>query len=133
VAYEREIEVRWRDLDGLRHVNNAVYSTYLEIGRDAFFEKVLPEAAPWDYVLVRLAIDFRRELRLEDRRVVASCRVERVGRSSITLHEEIRTTSGELAAECETVVVARDPESGQPRPLIDAERTALERARDAGV
>jgi len=130
VAYEREIEVRWRDLDGLRHVNNAVYATYLEIGRDAFFEKVLPEAAPWDYVLVRLAIDFRRELRFEDRRVVASCRVERVGRSSITLHEEIRTTSGELAAECETVVVARDPESGQPRPLTEAERTVLERTRD---
>ena len=34
--------------------------------------------------------------------------------------------SGELAAECETVVVARDSETGRPRPLTDAERAALE-------
>ena len=128
MGHEREVEIRWRDLDGLRHVNNAVYATYLEIGRDAFFEEVLPEAKPWDYVLVRLALDFRRELRFEDRRVVVSCAVERVGRSSITLREEIRTSSGELAAECETVVVARDSESGRPRPLTDAERTVLEGA-----
>jgi acyl-CoA thioester hydrolase len=124
----REVEIRWRDLDGLQHVNNAVYATYLEIGRDDFFEHVLPEAKPWDYVLVRLALDFRRELRFEDRRVIVSCVVERVGRSSITLREEIRTTSGDLAAECETVVVARDSETGRPRPLTDAEREALERS-----
>ena len=128
MGHEKQIEIRWRDLDGLRHVNNAVYATYLEIGRDAFFEEVLPEAKPWDYVLVRLALDFRRELRFEDGRVVVSCAVERVGRSSITLREEIRTSSGELAAECETVVVARDSESGRPRPLTDAERTVLEGA-----
>jgi len=128
MGHEREVEIRWRDLDGLRHVNNAVYATYLEIGRDAFFEEVLPDAKPWDYVLVRLALDFRRELRFEDGRVVVSCAVERVGRSSITLREEIRTSSGELAAECETVVVARDSESGRPRPLTDAERTVLEGA-----
>ena len=128
MADEKQIEIRWRDLDGLRHVNNAVYATYLEIGRDAFFERVLPEAKPWDYVLVRLALDFRRELRFEDGRVVVSCAVERLGSSSITLREEIRTSSGEIAAECETVVVARDPETGRPRPLTDAERSALESA-----
>ena len=127
MAHEKQIEIRWRDLDGLQHVNNAVYATYLEIGRDDFFERVLPEAKPWDYVLVRLAIDFRRELRFEDRHVLVSCAVARVGRSSIALREEIRTSSGEFAAECETVVVARDPESGRPRPLTDAEREALER------
>ena len=130
MSHEKHLEIRWRDLDGLRHVNNAVYATYLEVGRDDFIERVLPDAKPWDYVLVRLAIDFRRELRFEDRRVVVSCTVDRVGRSSITLREEIRTLSGEVCAECETVVVARDPESGRPRPLTDAERSALERASD---
>jgi acyl-CoA thioester hydrolase len=126
--YEKEIAIRWRDLDGLRHVNNAVYATYLEEARDALFEQVLPGTTFWDYVLVRVAIDFRRELRLEDERVVVSCRVERVGRSSITLREEIRTASGELAAESEAVIVARDPESGRSRPLTGAERDALDQA-----
>jgi acyl-CoA thioester hydrolase len=129
VRYEKEIAIRWRDLDGLRHVNNAVYATYLEEARDALFEAVLPGTTFWDYVLVRVAIDFRRELRLEDRQIVVSSAVHRVGRSSITLREEIRTAAGGLAAESEAVVVARDPETGRSRPLRDDERAALERSR----
>jgi len=129
--HEKEIAIRWRDLDGLRHVNNAVYATYLEEARDALFEHVLPDATFLDYVLVRVAIDFRRELRLEDRCVVVSCAVERVGRASVTLREEIRTAAGELAAESEAVIVARDRESGRSRPLTGDERLALERSRDS--
>ena len=129
--HEKEIPIRWRDLDGLRHVNNAVYATYLEEGRDALFQHVLPGATFMDYVLVRVAIDFRQELRLEDERVVISCAVHELGRSSVTLREQIRTVAGELAAESEAVVVARDPETGASRPLTDAERAALEQSRDS--
>lgn len=128
--HEKQIEIRWRDVDALRHVNNAVYATYLEECRDGLVERVLGDDAPWDYVLARVAIDFRRELRLEDGHVVVSCRIARVGRSSLTLREEIRTVAGELAAEAEAVIVARDRESGRSRPLGDDERAAVERARD---
>ena len=53
VAHEKEIEIRWRDLDGLRHVNNAVYATYLEVGRDELLERCSRSRRRWDYVLVR--------------------------------------------------------------------------------
>ena len=82
----------------------------------------------WDLVLARVAIDFRRELRLEDEEVVVSCTLERIGNSSLTLREQIRTRDGELAAEAEAVLVARDRELGRSRPLTDAEREAFERA-----
>jgi acyl-CoA thioester hydrolase len=130
LVHEKQIEIRWRDVDALRHVNNAVYATYLEECRDGLVERVLGDDAPQDYVLARVAIDFRRELRLEDGHVVVSCRIARVGRSSLTLREEIRTVAGELAAEAEAVIVARDRESGRSRPLGDDERAAVERARD---
>ena len=32
------VQVRWRDLDGLGHVNHTVVLTYLEEGRDAWLE-----------------------------------------------------------------------------------------------
>ncbi len=35
-----EIQVRFRDLDAMGHVNNAVYLTYFELGRQAYFEAV---------------------------------------------------------------------------------------------
>jgi acyl-CoA thioester hydrolase len=128
-VHEKPIEIRWRDVDAYLHVNNAVYATYLEEGRDEWLEATLGDAgSPWDYVLVRVAIDFRRELRLEDEAVVVSCRLERIGSSSLTLREQIRTRDGELAAESEAVLVARDRESGSSRPLNDVEREAFTRA-----
>jgi acyl-CoA thioester hydrolase len=129
MAHEKHIEIRWRDVDAYLHVNNAVYATYLEEGRDEWLERILGEAgSPWDYVLARVAIDFRRELRLEDEAVVVSCRLERIGNSSLTLREQIRTRDGELAAESEAVLVARDRESGRPRPLHQVERETFARS-----
>lgn len=126
--HEKRVEIRWRDLDAYRHVNNAVYATYLEECRDELLEGVLGADAVWDFVLARVAIDFRRELRQEDDAVLLRCRVVRVGTSSITLEEEIRTERGELSAQAEAVVVARDPESGRSRPLSEGERAACEGA-----
>lgn len=126
-GHEKQIEIRWRDVDAYLHVNNAVYATYLEEGRDAWLEGTLGTVgSTWDYVLARVAIDFRRELRLEDEVVVVSCRLAKIGNSSITLEEQIRTRDGELAAESEAVIVARDRETGRSRPLTDLERETFE-------
>ena len=129
MVHEKRIEIRWRDVDAYGHVNNAVYATYLEECRDEWIERALDGAGDsWDYVLARVAIDFRRELRLEDATLVVSCRLERIGNASLTLREQIRTADGELAAGAEAVLVARDRESGRSRPLVAAEREAFERA-----
>jgi acyl-CoA thioester hydrolase len=129
--WEKRIEIRWRDLDSSRHVNNAVYLTYLEEVRTGWLAQILgPEAVP-EFVLARVAIDYRRELTLADKTVVARCSLQRVGTSSVGTVEELRTAGGELAAEAEAVVVAWDQPVGSSRPLTDAERAALERAANA--
>ncbi len=129
MAHEKRIEIRWRDLDAYRHVNNAVYATYLEECRDELAVDALSDAGnAWDFVLARVAIDYRRELTQEDDAIVVRCIVEKIGNSSITLREEIRTVSGELAAEAESVLVARDPTTGRSRALTEAERAGFERA-----
>jgi acyl-CoA thioester hydrolase len=129
MLHEKQIEIRWRDVDAYRHVNNAVYATYLEECRDEWIEVALGrQAALWDFVLARVAIDFRRELRQEDDLVVVRIGLERVGRSSVTTREEIRTRGGELSAEAEAVLVARNPDTGRSRPLSEVERKAFERA-----
>ena len=129
MAHEKRVEIRWSDVDAYMHVNNAVYATYLEECRDEWVDRTLGDAGDsWDLVLARVAIDFRRELRLEDEAVVVSCRLERIGTSSLTLEEQIRTLSGELAAEAEAVLVARDATSGQSRALTELERETFERA-----
>jgi acyl-CoA thioester hydrolase len=128
MTHEKRVEIRWSDVDAYMHVNNAVYASYLEECRDEWVDRALDAVGDtWDYVLARVAIDFRRELRLEDDEVVVSCRLVRIGNSSVTLQEQIRTIAGDLAAESEAVLVARDRDTGRSRPLTDAERVTLER------
>ncbi len=126
--HEKQIEIRWRDQDAYGHVNNAVYLTYLEEVRDEWLERALGDLGDaWGYVTARVAIDFRRELTQDDDAIVARLWLARIGTSSVTTREEIVTVGGELAAEAEAVLVARDTETGRSRPLSDAERAALER------
>ena len=125
--HEKRIEVRWRDVDNYGHVNNAVYLTYLEEVRDEWLGGRLGDPDEiWNWVLARVEIDYRRGLALADDVAVASCRLDRVGNSSLTTHEEVRTADGELVAEARAVLVARDRESGRSRPLTAVERAAFE-------
>lgn len=125
-SFEKRIEIRWSDLDSSRHVNNAVYLLYLEEVRSAWLAAVLRAVdAVDDFVLARIAIDFERELTLDDEVAVARCSLAGVGGSSIRTNEAIVTARGELAARAEAVLVARDGETGRARPLTDAERAAL--------
>jgi acyl-CoA thioester hydrolase len=129
---EVEIRIRWRDVDNYGHVNNAVYLTYLEECRDRWVREAV--GGKVNFVIVRIAIDFRRELSLADEGVVATCRGTGYGTSSIRTAETIRAKAGWIAAESESVVVAHDPEARRSRPLTGAERSALDAAiaADAG-
>ena len=125
---EKRIEIRWRDMDAYRHVNNSVYLTYLEEVRDEWLESVLGDAENlWDFVLARVAIDFRSALTQDDDVVIARCRLDRIGNSSIRTREEIVRSDGSLAAEAEAVIVARELGEGGSRPLTPVEREAFER------
>jgi acyl-CoA thioester hydrolase len=123
---EKRIEIRWSDLDSSRNVNNAVYLLYLEEVRTAWLARGLGDMeAIHDFVLARVAIDFKRELTLDDEVAIARCSLAGVGTSSIRTTEGILTAHGEVAAEAEAVLVARDEATGRSRPLTAAERSAL--------
>ena len=128
MIHEKRVEIRWSDVDAYRHVNNAVYATYLEECRDEWMVRALGHIGDvWDYVLARVAIDFRHELVQDDDAVLVRCRLVRAGRSSLGLAEEIAKLDGTVAAEAEAVLVARERvEGGRSRPLTDAERQAFE-------
>jgi len=122
-AFERAVDVRWRDVDALGHVNHAVFLTYLEEGRDAFYQQSL--GADPSYVVVRLEVDLRAEVRYEDRRVRVRIEAERLGTTSLTTRETLLTSSGEVAAQARVVTVRWDADGRKPVPFTDAERALL--------
>lgn len=124
-----QVVARSYELDPYGHVNHAVYVNWLEHGRSAWlaargtsFQKI-PGEFGVHVLIVRLAVDFRAEIRQDDRMVV-STRLERVGSSSFTFAQRIDHAGGPVAAEAAAVMVAaRD---GRAVPIPPAFRTLLE-------
>ena len=125
-VFEHPVSIRWRDMDALGHVNHAVFLTYLEEGRDAFYVQTL--GSDPSYVVVRLEVDLRAEVRLSDRRVTVRVEVESLGTTSITTHETLFMPSGEVAAEARVVTVRWDADQRKPVPFTETERTQLNAA-----
>ena len=121
--FEHAVEVRWRDVDALGHVNHAVFLTYLEEGRDAFFAQTF--GGEPDYVVARVEVDLRAEVRYPERRVMVRLAVESMGTTSLTTRETVRTPAGEVAAQARVVTVRWDRKARKPVPFSESERARL--------
>jgi len=123
MVFEHQVSLRWRDVDALGHVNHAVFLTYLEEGRDAFYVQALRRDP--HYVVVRVELDLRAEVRYADRQLRVRIEVERVGTTSLTTREAVRTPAGVTAAEARVVTVLWDASARQPVAFTEDERTRL--------
>jgi acyl-CoA thioester hydrolase len=109
--------VRFRDCDPMGHVNNAVFSTYLEQARIG----VLGDLDP--FILAHVEIDFRAELR-QGEEVEVRSRCSNVGTKSFELEHELRA-GDRLVAEAKSVLVGYDYEAGRSVPLTEEQRRRL--------
>ena len=124
-TYTTEVPVRFRDIDAMGHVNNAVYATYLEQARTDYFRDVLEaDLSAVATVLASVSIQFRRPVELADGAVTVEIDVPELGRSSVPMTYEIRTGEG-VVAEAESVQVAVD-DGGSSRPIPDDYRETIE-------
>lgn len=113
----RRERVRFRDCDSMGHVNNAVYSTFLEEARI----EVLGGLA--DFILARVEIDFRSELHA-DEEIEVGTRCSRIGTKSLDLEHAIMA-DGRLVAEAKSVLVGYDYDAGTSVPLTENQRSRL--------
>jgi acyl-CoA thioester hydrolase len=114
-------QVRFRDVDAMGHVNNAVFLTYLEEARIAYLLRFGAEAA--NMIMARVEIDFRAPLRAGDELEIG-VRPSAVGTKSFELDYEVRS-GATVAAEAKTVIVSFDYENGRSVDLPRSWREAL--------
>jgi acyl-CoA thioester hydrolase len=110
--------VRFRDCDAMGHVNNAVYSTYLEEARIGVLGGLT------EFILARVEIDFRAELRMGEE-VEVRTRCPRVGTKSFDL-EHVIAAGDRVVAEARSVLVSYDYEKGESVPVPDDLRRRLQ-------
>ena len=121
-SHRLEIQVRFGDTDAMGHLNNTSFASYAESGRLAFVGTFGEEVR--SLILAHLAIDFRRQVRFGET-VVVETQVERIGRSSFTLHQRV-LADGTLAADIRSVVVYFDYASAAAKSIPDRLRALLE-------
>jgi len=116
-----ELRVRFRDLDALNHVNNAVFNTYFEEARVQFIEDI-PEfkssvQSGFSFVLVHLELDYVKPILFKDTILIGSA-VEEFGNSSIEGFQAIYSkNSKELKAVAKTTGVWFDLKKNRPARL----------------
>ena len=119
--YVWPVEVRFRDLDALGHVNNAVFLTYLESARIAYWLELSGRSGldGLDMILARVEIDYRAQAGYREQLDVG-VRVAAVGRSSVTMELKVVARAPErLIAESRNVMVFFDYAANRSRPLPD--------------
>jgi acyl-CoA thioester hydrolase len=117
--------VRFRDLDPMGHVNNAVFLTYIESARFAFLKHIgaAPTLEDMNLVVARVEIDFRAPVRLGDE-IEVTARASRFGDKSFDLDHEVRV-DGRIVAEAKTVLVTYDYSTREAVPIPDEWREKL--------
>jgi len=126
--FEYELEVLFRDCDPMGHVNNAVYLTYLEAARFAWWRNAFGAQGLKEhgFIVARVEIDYRKPA-LPGDRLLVRLRVEDLGRSSFKVgYEILNARTRELVAEAKSVQVAFDYAQGKSVPISAILRAKLE-------
>lgn len=122
-----EIPVRFRDTDAMGHVNNAVYLTYLEVGRETYWRERfgLVDYRKIDLILARVEIDFRSPATVGET-VFLGLRASAIGRRSFdfTYDGWTKDTQRHLFS-ARSVQVMYDYERGVSKDVSDEMRREI--------
>jgi acyl-CoA thioester hydrolase len=126
------VQLRWRDMDMLGHLNQSVYHELLEEGRAGLMSEIARRAGNSHshgvFVLVHVDLDYHTEVRKDHGEVEVVVRLARVGNTSLRMEHEVRLPDGTVAASGTTIVVAWDPVKRGKRQITEGERLALNAA-----
>jgi acyl-CoA thioester hydrolase len=123
-----ELVPRFRDTDAMGHINNAVFITYLEVGRQAYWARLEghDDYRNVPFILAGVTCDFRSEANVDEVLEIA-LRCEWIGTKSFGFRYEIRDrATRRLVIEASTVQVCYDYDAKHSFPVPDALRHKLE-------
>ncbi len=127
--FTHTIQVRFRDLDAMRHVNNAVYLTYLEETRIAYMRAHRAGSvfdADHGTIMARSELDYRYPATLDDTLTIEMA-VGQIRRSSfVFLYRITRQGDGRLIAEAKTTMVCYSYVLNAPVRLPESWRKQLQ-------
>ena len=127
--FRTTVDIRFRDVDALGHVNNAVYFTYFEIARLAYFAAVQGRRLGVDdfrIVVAEASCRYRSPAFYGERLIVDVATTSLRSRSFELRYRITAEDDGRLVAEGRTVLVAYDHRARRTTTLTPAFRRQIE-------
>ncbi len=127
--FKTPIYIRFSDLDGFGHVNNAVYLTYFEIARTNYWRHIIE----WDWnetniILGKSEINYLKPLKLHDQ-IFCYVRTSRVGNSSFDVDYIIvkitETGEEQICTTGQTVCIHYDYKNYRSMPIPETEKRKM--------
>lgn len=123
--FETDIQVTFRDLDALGHVNNAVFFTYLEAARIRYITQFLEQGLPNQFdlldipiILVEATCTYKSQA-LFGEKLTVGVGVSRFGNKSFDLVYKIIGEDGRLVATGKTIQVMYNYDTSSAFPIPD--------------
>jgi acyl-CoA thioester hydrolase len=131
--FQTHDKLRYCDTDRQGHVNNAVFTTFLETGRvEILFKLIRPLAGPdSSFMIVHLELDLLAEVNWPGTVEIGS-RVAAIGTSSVRLQQGLFQNDA-CVGTAETVMVLIDETARKSKPFPPAARARLEEFMRAGA
>ena len=130
--FSTHFAMRWSDMDALGHVNNAMYFTYMEQARIAWFQQLnlgnINIQAKEGPILANASCTFLKPI-LYPNEITVSITVNTPGRTSVHTHYHIGVAGQpDDYAHGEATIVWMNYLKQQPTPIPPTLRTQLEQA-----
>ena len=123
------IEIRFRDLDALGHVNHAIFITYFEEGRKAFFQEYFDvgDSTEFNFIMAHVRCDYLKPIQLSHRRVTLQMQISKMGNKSFDLEYRLTdlTDPSVIFAKGSSVQVCFDYQENKSVRMSDKMRATL--------
>ena len=128
--YIEPIQIRFNDIDGQQHVNNAVYQQYYDIGRAGYFTEISGteyQTGGQSVVVASVQTNFLKPIFLHDR-IQIETRVVRIGNKSLIMEQQITDREiGDIKSTGTTVFVGFDYDKQETILISDKLKNLIEK------
>jgi acyl-CoA thioester hydrolase len=128
--HQEKVQIRFKDIDVLGHVNNAVQMVYFDYGKVKYFEALKNGVIEWkdvDLVIVNVNIDFKEPILISNY-IVVKTKVYEIGNRSIKLIQVLEDyKTNRIKSICRTVMCGFDQKTNKSLQINDEWRDLISR------
>lgn len=116
----KKLQIRFSDIDMVGHLNNSVYLTFMDLGKTAYFQAIMPERIDWHnvpIVIVNINCNFFSPTYI-DENIVCLTAVTRISERSLSLEQRIvNEDTGDVKCVCTSVMAGFDSKTATGAPI----------------